>query len=57
MISKFQQDLKNGKEYESKALAHIQLKYPKAYIIDGYCLDWDIYIPEIKTGVDRDWET
>ena len=52
MISKFQQDLKNGKEYESKALAHIQLKYPKAYIIDGYCLDWDIYIPEIKIGVE-----
>ncbi len=52
MMSKFQQDLKNGKEYESKALSDIQLKYPKAYIIDGYCLDWDIYIPELKIGVE-----
>ena len=51
-MSKFQQDLKNGKEYESKALSDIQLKYPKAYIIDGYCLDWDIYIPELKIGVE-----
>ena len=51
-MSKFQQDLKNGKEYESKALSHIKLKYPKAYIIDGYCLDWDIYIPELKIGVE-----
>ena len=52
MTSKFQQDLKIGKEYEVKALSDIQVKYPKAYIIDGYCLDWDIYIPEIKTGVE-----
>ena len=52
MISKFQQDLKNGKEYEGKALSHIKLKYPKAYIIEGYCLDWDIYIPELKIGVE-----
>ena len=73
MISKFQHDLKTGKEYEKKALLHIQQKYPKAYIVDGYCLDWDIYIPELEIGVevksdaqyqvtgnfyvDRDWET
>jgi len=52
MISKFQQDLKTGKEYEDKALLHIQQKYPKAYIVDGYCLDWDIYIPELEIGVE-----
>lgn len=52
MTTKFEQDLKNGQEYEKKALAHIQQKYPKAYIIDGYCLDWDIYIPELQIGVE-----
>lgn len=52
MTTKFQNDLKNGHEYEKKALAHIQKKYPKAYIIQGYCLDWDIYIPELGIGVE-----
>jgi hypothetical protein len=52
MTTKFEQDLKNGQEYEKKALLHIQQKYPKAYIIDGYCLDWDIYIPELRIGVE-----
>ena len=52
MTTKFEQDLKNGQEYEKKALSHIQQKYPKAYIVDGYCLDWDIYIPELKIGVE-----
>ena len=51
-MSKFQQDLKNGKEYEKKALKHIQQKYTKAYIIDGYFLDYDIYIPELEIGVE-----
>jgi len=51
-MSKFAQDLKNGKEYEKKALKHIQQKYPKAYIIDGYFLDYDIYIPELEIGVE-----
>lgn len=52
MTTKFEQDLKNGQEYEKKALAHIQEMYPEAYIVDGYCLDWDIYIPELKMGVE-----
>ena len=52
MMTKFKKDLQNGKEYEKKALLHIQKKYPKAYIIDCYCLDWDIYIPELEIGVE-----
>lgn len=52
MMTKFEKDLQNGKEYEKKALIHIQKKYPKAHIIDGYCLDWDIYIPELEIGVE-----
>ena len=27
-------------------------KYPKSYIQKGYCKDWDIYIPELKIGVE-----
>ena len=48
MIEKFEKDLETGKMFEQKALEHIQNKYPKAYIIDGYFLEWDIFIPEIK---------
>ncbi len=40
-MSKFEQDLKNGKEYEQKALKPIKQQSQKAYIIDGYFLDYD----------------
>ena len=49
---KFKKDLKTGKKYENIALELIQKTYPKAYIIDGYCKEWDIYIPELKIGVE-----
>jgi hypothetical protein len=52
MIEKFEKDLETGKMFEQKALEHIQNKYPKAYIIDGYFLEWDIFIPEINIGVE-----
>ena len=51
-MSKFSDDLQTGKKFERKALTHIQKKYPKAYIKDGYFLEYDIYIPEIETGVE-----
>ena len=47
MISTFQEDLKVGKLYENIVLNKIKRKYPKAHIIDGYCKDWDIFIPRI----------
>lgn len=50
--TKFKKDLKTGKKYENIALELIQKTYPKAYIIDGYCKEWDIYIPELKIGVE-----
>jgi|TARA_X000001388_G_scaffold56151_1_gene41385 hypothetical protein len=52
MKSVFTKDLEVGKTYENKVLHIIQKKYPKAYIIDGYCKEWDIYIPELEKGVE-----
>jgi hypothetical protein len=52
MREKFVKDLETGKGYEKKALELIQKKYPKAFIQDGYFLEWDIYIPEIDMGVE-----
>ena len=51
-MSKFKNDLETGKKFEQKALNHIQTKYPKAYIKDGYFLEYDIYIPELEIGVE-----
>ena len=52
MREKFVKDLETGKVYEKKALELIQKDYPKAYIQDGYFLEWDIYIPELEMGVE-----
>ena len=52
MREKFVKDLETGKVYENKALELIQKKYPKAFIQDGYFLEWDIYIPELDMGVE-----
>jgi len=52
MREKFKNDLKTGQLYEKKALELIQKYYPKAYIQDGYFLEWDIYIPELDMGVE-----
>lgn len=48
----FQRDLNTGIYYENIVLKKIQKKYPKAYKVDGYCKDWDIYIPEIEIGIE-----
>lgn len=52
MREKFEKDLKTGKKFEEHALQLIQKKYPKAYIEDGYFLEWDIFIPELQIGVE-----
>ncbi len=52
MRSVFTKDLEDGKTYENKVLHIIQKKYPKAYIVDGYCKEWDIYIPELEKGIE-----
>ena len=52
MREKFEKDLETGKVYEKKALELIKRDYPKAFIQDGYFLEWDIYIPELDMGVE-----
>jgi len=48
----FHRDLKRGKQIEESVLREVKVKYPKAYIIDGYFKEWDIFIPEIQTSVE-----
>jgi len=48
----FKGDLKVGRIYEEMVLEIIKNKYPKAYIEDGYCKKWDIYIPEKEIGIE-----
>lgn len=52
MKQTFDRDLKIGKKYEQVILNSVKEKYPQAYIEDGYCKDWDIYIPELKLGIE-----
>tara|TARA_R110000764_G_scaffold16529_1_gene46198 strand:+ start:43 stop:531 length:489 start_codon:yes stop_codon:yes gene_type:complete len=51
-MSTFSRDLKRGKKFEEKHLAIIQKTYPDAYMIDGYCKEWDIWIPSINIGIE-----
>tara|TARA_R110000772_G_scaffold19344_1_gene54027 strand:- start:646 stop:1065 length:420 start_codon:yes stop_codon:yes gene_type:complete len=51
-MNTFERDLKIGKIHENIILKRIKNKYPKAYIIDGYCKDWDIFIPELNFGIE-----
>tara|TARA_R110000787_G_scaffold99243_1_gene203759 strand:- start:122 stop:547 length:426 start_codon:yes stop_codon:yes gene_type:complete len=52
MTNTFKRDLEAGKIYESYVLDKIKRKYPKAYMIDGYCKEWDIFVPELNYGVE-----
>jgi len=48
----FEKDLVRGQKIEKKILKYIQRKYTDAYIVNGYCKDWDIFIPSIDKGVE-----
>lgn len=48
----FEEDLKIGEKIEQDVLNHIHNKYPKAYKIEGYFKEYDIYIPEIEKSVE-----
>ena len=50
MSETFRRDLKDGKEVEKKYLHMIKSMFPDAYIVDGYCKEWDIYVPSEKIG-------
>jgi hypothetical protein len=48
----FHKDLARGKQIEEMVLSIIHKKYPRAYIVDGYFKDWDIYVPEVQKSVE-----
>lgn len=48
----FYRDLARGEQVEYNILHLIQKKYPNAYKIKGYCKDYDLFIPEIKAGIE-----
>jgi len=52
VVETFKRDLERGKFHETYILNEIQKKYKQAHIIDGYCKEYDIYIPELKFGVE-----
>jgi len=52
MIQTFKRDLKRGKHHENVVLNYIKAKYKNAYIKDGYCKEYDIFIPEVNFGVE-----
>jgi hypothetical protein len=48
----FQSDLAYGEEKELLVLERLLPKYPKAYKVEGYHKEWDIFIPEKDIGVE-----
>ena len=52
MIQTFKRDLKRGKHHENVVLNYIKAKYKNAYIKDGYCKEYDIFVPEMNFGVE-----
>ena len=48
----FWRDLKVGKDVEKHALQIINKNYMDATMIEGYCKDWDIWIPSAGFGVE-----
>lgn len=48
----FELDLFTGESSEREVLDYIQKKYPKAYKIEGYFKDYDIYVPEAEKSVE-----
>ena len=48
----FDKDLKRGIIIEDFVLTKIQKKYPKAHRIDGQCKAFDLWIPELKQGIE-----
>ena len=55
-LEHFNNSLHIGKSVEDIVCNKIKKKYPKAYVIKGYCKGYDIYVPEtdIKIEVKQD---
>ena len=52
METSFNKDLERGQRIEKEILIEVKKKYDDAYLIDGYCKEWDIYIPSHDKGVE-----
>jgi len=50
--SSFKRDLSRGAKVEDFVLQKIKNKYPEARRINGYCKEYDIWIPEINQGIE-----
>lgn len=50
--SNFKRDLSRGTKVEDFVLQKIKNKYPEARRINGYCKEYDIWIPEINQGIE-----
>ena len=48
----FNRDLTRGKYHEKEVLKLINRKYNDAYIVNGYCKEWDIFIPKLGIGIE-----
>lgn len=58
-MSQFQESLVEGQRAEQSVLDILKAKYPTAFIIKGYCKEYDIFIPEISKGyeVKKDYKS
>ena len=52
METSFEKDLERGQRIEREILVLVKKKYDDAYLVDGYCKDWDIHIPSDDKGVE-----
>ena len=48
----FKNSLELGHNSEHAVCKKIQKKYPKAYVVEGYCKEYDIYVPETKKKIE-----
>ena len=52
METSFKKDLERGQRIEKEILVEVKKKYNDAYLVDGYCKEWDIHIPSHDKGVE-----
>ena len=52
METSFNKDLERGQRIEKEILIEVKKKYDDAYLVDGYCKEWDIHIPSHDKGVE-----
>ena len=50
--NKWLKDLERGEEVEKKILSKLQIKYPKAYKMEGNFKYYDIMIPEVNKTIE-----